>query len=876
MKRNFYGVFVPSTLLICIFSILLFLPDNYERNESKNLPIGPNTPIIFSDGPVKVNAISFDGYCNAKFPSGLVIRGYNPSKKEPIFAITSVQIKSAESVFKKSSVCENKKVGTTQDLQILNFKNTTRLNIKNAEIIRLVANENSKIRIHTSLYENSGLRNFIGKILICLLLFFIIAWTLFQIRQMKVHLQNKIGTLFLPLITMFIWAIWGPSIYDEGWVLATGKSFGDLGWFSNVYSNSGAPMPLGNVFNYLTYILTQSPNQLLYTRALWFLISMICVIQMIILMSLFKNLSKSLNLFYVMIYVCYLIAFGGGWRPEILILLLFNSLLLHLYLEAKTNKFVIVILVGVGLSTAQSGIIFLAPLIYHFYKVKTKWIEVLSTLSSIFAVFLVVSLSFTNLSEFINGINEFRSSSSHKTVPIFGEILRYAPFLFGVQSLVQTLAFIFLVLSVTSVVLVRLSDNRRIDFSQVSLLSSLFLLSFTPSKWSWHLLPLAPLVTLNIMQFSRKLNFQRKSVPAELTLLLTSFLTPYVAFKSLAANSPVASGYPFKSLDYPVFWVSITVLVLMILAWRIFFRQPQWPSIDQLQKGEGHQRKALVILSTSLISALIFLPIVENYSLSSEKVSKVHERRSEAPCKTFAYLKTLAIDSDEISKNQQRFLGSGPGPFYSVNFKTLRPPVTPGHKVYYFSIKAEDGAIISLRDIDGTPQSVIDLTLPGRQWSSFSSNDKFLRKFFDSRQVLLDGVYIYPSPSSQVVSFSTKSKLSSELIIKVSSPGDFLLSRIATTQLLNLSTISDRSPTMVIPPLVSNFGCVSNTTFTNSELISELNIIQDGSMWFNKDQNNTFKHIIDKSNSTLIPVYGTKKPGLFSVLQIKPFTIHSN
>jgi hypothetical protein len=342
-------------------------------------------------------------------------------------------------------------------------------------------------------------------------------------------------------------------------------------------------------------------------------------------------------------------------------------------------------------------------------------------------------------------------------------------------------------------------------------------------------------------------------------------------FKSFGANEPFTSGFPYKSSTYSTYLVSCLLALAMVMGWRLFTHNgvllPNPSSPRNISKG----KHLLGILSSCFLSLALLAPILENYSLSNEKIANAFENRKQEKCKTFANLKTLNISGVEIVKNEKVFSKSVDEFGKAIGLNFSRPSVTSKQEVFYFSIKAKEGATISLQDLAGLPQSVTNLTLPGRSWSSLATNEISLRRFFDEKQYLLDGIFIYPSDYSQIISFSVKSQLAKDLVFRVNAPSNFSISPLRTANLISLKLFVGDVPTFVIPPLVTNFSCISNKQFDNSELIMSLNIIQDSAMWFRQSDKNTFDNIIENLNSYELPIYGTRKPGLFSLLQIQPY-----
>jgi hypothetical protein len=853
---------------------LFLVPKDSTRIQYFNKTLNSNEVLAFPDGPVQVKSFYIPQFCTGDKIVDLQVSTSPQQAQKVNIRFLQDRVLFNSNIVSKAELCSSKEPIRIGDISVWSTNKGLSIRFKEKSISAILANEYLRILIEGSLYQNSKIRSTIGDLVGWTAVVFLLLLFGFQLAGHGRTFLRNAQTLTIPCLVFVYWAFWGPSIYDEGWVLATGKSFNEIGWFSNVYSNSSAPMPLGAVFNYISYLITLTEYPLLLARTAWLALVLIALIQLqIILNQLFPETRDKVKLVLFMAFAIYLVAFGGGWRPEILLLVVFNALVIHLIVDNKLDILLVGSLIGFSLSTAQSGLIFLAPIVYLFHRKKITLLQACKILFTAMIVFLLLSISFASFTQILAGVQEFRSSSSHSNLPIIGEVSRYGPLIFGTQSILVTIAFLFLIGATLSILSFFNSKKSETTFFQYNLMCSLIFLTLTPSKWWWHLLPLASLVMLNILELKKVLIFRKVNAKSQLILIPILILCIHLLVKSLVSNRPFSSAYPFNTFSIPdsvIPFVSFTLVVLAVLG--LVHGQDQ-PNIRKVGKSK------LIAPTTYGFTALLLvlsLPVIENELFSEERVSNLFQSRTEPECRTLAGLKTLDLTSGKIQANEIMFgRNSSKSPKEFVLETTKVGDQLKGKKLY-FSVRAPNGATVSLTDQSGIPYPVSDLTLPGREWSSSKLDDASLRQYFSATSTIIENLSIFASPYSQIVSFSSREVLPKNLRLVVSSIGSVSFSAINSASLVDLTTISDQEPTFVIPPLVTHFGCISNNLFTNSKILSNVNIIQDSGNWFRYSDENTFKSMGINLKTALLPIYGTDRPGLFSILRIDSFDTHLN
>jgi hypothetical protein len=665
--------------------------------------------------------------------------------------------------------------------------------------------------------------------------------------------------MFFSAIT-FSWGLFGPSIFDEGWTLVTGKTFQNLGWFSNVYSSASAPMPLGTPFNFITHYVLLLPKPLLAIRLIWAIFVILSYYQMVrILHNHFGTLKPKIQILAASVYFVIIISLCGGWRPEILGLILFNFLVLSVQSKVQLSPYLVGTLIAIGLSISQSGVINFAFLIILYYLREKSPKKIIKALFTFTGVFCWVVLSHSNLRQFIDGILAFRSVASHNSIPFFGEVKRYTQFFYSPQSILVTITFCFILLSLLNV-LVKLKRCKKWDEMSLLLCFSILFLSITPSKWWWHLAPLSTLFVLHFLSIlytedANKERFRRSKIEN-----LSYLFMVVILIRSIYFNARISPTFPFiNSTFLPQVLYSTFIFLAFIF---IYFRN---------RKSIGLRKIHLFSNSTFIIgfiSLSVILPVLQNYLNDSQsKVSNVFERRIDDTCKSLNGFYSLELDGQEILnaiQTNRKVVTSEAVQLHELNL--VLPRRINNNAELILPIEVPRGSYIQIAD-ENDDYLIVDSPRSNfTAKSEIPSYEDGLYEYSVSNEIPNTAYYIKATNRVQILRLREFDQSSGSLRIRLLTVGSYSVGNVKYSKLVTLDSEIGSSALGVIPPLVSNFGCISSNLFETYRPDNRMFLIQDSSMWFRDEQYATSEISGHVNKKIEVPIWDAQDFHLFNLI----------
>lgn len=463
------------------------------------------------------------------------------------------------------------------------------------------------VEIQSSVKESRNLINFI-LLLITSLLFILLQrnnelrWSLKKILHFT-RKNLKLGvfsTIILSLLTLI-----SLPKGDDGWYLLINKYFR----LSNSYDNYAfpSPRPSGFLHNLVNSFLSQFDIMLISKLLTIFSSSLIIILVFNIYFLIIKESKdyKSRNVvtiftFMLLLYVTSL----NSMRPEVVVTLLY-ILILYLIISIKSDSFfiytsIIIVLIGLGLSTHQQSTILLfasLPILIKFQLLRPR-----ITFKNFSLLMLGVSLAiqlmfidgnvywiFESIQRFTEAANLASPGRFLNNYPLYAEWIRpYHLYFSGLstqpQILMGTLFYISsLYLAFTSI---RLFAHQTLRYSQLHFLSmgsslaplGLFL---NPIKWSWYYAPLFMniLIAFFILNCSKISPDSKKKISIQVLLLglATSLAFTYpwrtndfdwplrtVSIESLNSSFWMIFGSHFSA----IFWMIVTGSCLILILFK--------------------------------------------------------------------------------------------------------------------------------------------------------------------------------------------------------------------------------------------------------------------------------------------------------------------
>jgi hypothetical protein len=669
----------------------------------------------------------------------------------------------------------------------------------------------SEIIVHREKYTLNKLRKF-G--LLTFILPFLALVSMSRLRKPKGYLTYAYYGLILT------WAIFGPAQYDENWITLTASRLDEFGWFNNIYSANNGPIPQAFIFNLLTYIGLLVFNSQFTVRFLW---AVTAAIGLTIFLRIIKfyNLDKKIEALATAQYLLCILFLAGGWRPEILIIALWNLLILRLNDKkiSTKSKLLLPLIIGISITSGQAGIAAISFILIFYIKRKISIRDLRFLISA--TLLSVVLLTFAQASPrvILSGINSFRASSEHAGNPLFREFWRYAPSYLSADTLGKLVAITFLIYG-----MVFAFKNFGKDALFV-VLAATFLL-FTPSKWIWHIAPLTTPVIVLLLSIKSSRN--------------TSDFN-YQSFKKFAGVFAILivwcsvlgaqdSGY------YPQYKNILFILppaVLMSLILFLYFRK-NWTNYSFLSTH------TVLFMSTYLMLITFF--ILSSYSWKNPFVGPLITRIAEGRCPTLESYSALdeskLIPVDDIEARHQRFSDSLSMQQESSQIKLsfINEISNPQNSRYVLYLKFPKGGKVTIKDQSGAfvqvskfKRSLIPATR-GVITANWFENKKFLS---------IDNVHIPASSSFQEFQFSGFRKIPQNLEILYSGKGVFMHSKLFIGNFVNLlSEVDSTQNSIIIPPIVPVLGC--NSTIHPEDILPSAPeyIFHLPNVWFKESQPN--------------------------------------
>jgi hypothetical protein len=723
--------------------------------------------------------------------------------------------------------------------------------------LEVISNLDFEYIIETSRYAPNSYRKiaFLFGILIFIVFFFLERPK--NPDKRDVMISFKVMMIFSS--STILWGLFGPSIYDEGWTLVTGKTFQNLGWFSNVYSSASAPMPLGTPFNYLTHFLLLLPKPLLVIRLVWAILVILSYFQMArILENHFGTIKPKIQLLSTSIYFVLVISLCGGWRPEILGLIIFNYMVLCIQSKVPLSPYLIGSLIAIGLSISQSGVINFAFLIilYHLREKAPK--KIIQAIFAFSIVFCWILLSHSSLRQFLNGIFAFRNVETHNTIPLIGEVRRYTQFFMSPQSLTITITFCFILLSLLNVIQ-RLKRSRKWEETSLLLILSIFFLSITPSKWWWHFAPISTLFVLySIPYFYNDAKKTTRIYRSKIEYLAFTFMV-LILVRSVYFTVRLSPTFPFNNSSslpqvlYPAYLFLAVVF--------FYFMKKNTASIKNIKL---HLKTNIIV---GVISLSFVLPVLQNYfDTSQSRLSNIFERRLDDTCQSLKVFYSLELAGKEILDTinaNNKVVSSEAIQLHELD--SLIPEGKNNQSNLILPIKVPRGSFIQIADENGnylivdSPRSNF---IVKREMPSF---DEILHTYSVSSQIPSTAYYIKPTNRVQILRLREIDPASKLLKIRLLTAGNYSVGDLKHSNLVTLDKEIGSSALGVIPPLVSNFGCISSNLFETKRPDNRMFIIQDNSMWFSDEQYGSSEISGHSTQQIEVPIWDVDNVHLFNL-----------
>jgi hypothetical protein len=464
--------------------------------------------------------------------------------------------------------------------------------------------ELNKYDIKLSIHSNSDISTSIF-LKFTLILLSILLLLYFYGKKMIVTPRAIIKELSRVSNSFFIFLIISLSLIalprgDDGWYLLMNKYFNSTIIYDNYVFPS--PRPSGYLHNFLNSVFTQS-NTIFSTRILSIIFTILAFILVIrVNNQLSSYLGNKFNSSYKVIFsflILLFIASLNSLRPEAVIAFLYILILYLIMVMNKDNFFVysaiIIILIGLGLSTHQQATILLfatLPILVKMRNFAPKF-----TFDNVFILLLgstiAIQLIFINGNIFwlINTINRFTEAANIASpgrflnnYPLYAEWIRpYHLYSSGLST--QPQIFMGTLLLVSSIFLIftayKLFKSISLKYSPVHFLAMSAGLAplgllLSPIKWSWYYAPLYLNILLSFLIFNNS-GVYRNSIKKVYGQIIAVGLSAALAFtydwRPNDFNWPLRSisiedlntnyWFIFGSLKSGVIWLIFTALVLL-------------------------------------------------------------------------------------------------------------------------------------------------------------------------------------------------------------------------------------------------------------------------------------------------------------------------
>ncbi len=323
------------------------------------------------------------------------------------------------------------------------------------------------------------------------------------------HLRDSLGFVDLAVVgILFLWVILIPVNIDDGWITASVRSFDAHGDFSAMYTEPGAVYPFGYWVAWLQHLWVGLGSSAMVMRLPAFALG---VGAWAGLRSIGRMLALPGRGGSVWLMAAVFVVGFGAWgvtlRAEPLVAaLVVVSALLALRFAQGGRGWVLVawaVVIALAVTSHTAGIIVLAPVIASWSAFR-DWIRSEREARYLFTVWmltlgslvLLVWLLDSNIASKLDAINAFRASSSHDD-SVFEELLRYRNLdLTPYATPMRRMSVAFIGLGIGAFLLRVRRGAGLVNLPAWSLVTGLFLLTLTPSKWPWHFGGLLGLIAL--------------------------------------------------------------------------------------------------------------------------------------------------------------------------------------------------------------------------------------------------------------------------------------------------------------------------------------------------------------------------------------------
>jgi hypothetical protein len=848
---------VIASLIILGLSVA---PDNFKVSQTSWSSYG-KAQFSSYDLAEKISNVKILGICGQSQQKPLKILIKSDLSKNNILRI-QIKSENSSSSLANYTFCNipikysNTGVEVSESFESLNIKPGNRL-VESLTTLEIVSDLNFEYIIETSRYSPNPFRH--AAFVVSALVFIVGFFRNRTKNTPKIEFFRKRSLLILFSTGTTLWGLFGPSIYDEGWTLITGQAFQNLGWFSNVYSSASAPMPLGTPFNYLTSFLLLLPKPLVFIRLTWAALVIISYCQMVRIMeNRYGTLKPSIRLLAASTYFVLVVSLCGGWRPEILVLLIFNYMFLSIQSNVSLSPYFVGSLIALGLSISQSGVINFAFLVL-LYLVRVKAPKKLTQAFFGFSLaFSWIILSHSNLNQFLKGILAFRSVETHSNIPLIGEVKRYTQFFLSPQSIAITITFCLISLSVLNI-LGNLKKSRFWDETSLLLLFSVLLLSVTPSKWWWHFAPISSLFVLHSLPYfftgSKKTSRVHRT---KIEYIVLAFIV-IILVRSIYYNVRLSPTFPFvnsSTIPQGLF------LIYLSISFATYF---QYKKKKYASRHTQSELRIRIIVGFMTLSVL--LPVIQNYlDTSKSQLSNVFERRFDRTCESLGEFYSLELSGQEILnaiETNKKVVSSISPQSYQLELKLPKWPNNQTELI--LPIRVPSGSFIQIVDEKGnylvveSPKShfSVEKEVPGIE--------NALYEYSVSNQIPTSAKYIKATDRVQILRLREFDPSSKSFNLGLLTAGNFSVGNLSYSHLISLDQEIGSSALGVIPPLVSNFGCMSSNLFESNRRDNRMFLIQDDSMWFRDEQYETSKIIGHSRQQIEVPIWDADNVHTFNL-----------
>lgn len=392
--------------------------------------------------------------------------------------------------------------------------------------------------------------------------------------------NSKIRSLDLAvLLLLLLWALLGPSLFDDGWFIQTAQHSLEYRNFYNIYNIYDGRFPLGWIWFFLNSAWATVSDNLFWNRipsVFYLFISWKLIFKSLVLLFPI-NLRHAILGSLIFLTGCF--GFLLSVRPESFIFLCIALIVFFLVGIDNNNiefRLIIVsIVAGVSASTHLSGVIALFPIVF-WLKLNLKQFKTDQTRNKLFAfgfslmsafgsTFVLNLFLFSNLRDFISTSELWRSTSESSDQSIFLNLFNRFFEVFNENAadshfrrssaILIILAFLFFNRGKT--------ELKSLSWMYWSLVSALAYLLFLPSASPWQL---GPLIIFPIFLILGTLISAEKSFGYLFVFFFISFLSIFNWIVWLSPNKDL-----FQFVDYMAFPPILQSLTQSITFWLLVF-----------------------------------------------------------------------------------------------------------------------------------------------------------------------------------------------------------------------------------------------------------------------------------------------------------------